>query len=276
MPGGFEALSPRDPVLSQKGTGKAIESCRHSCSTGSRRAGGYRGGIRSTCSPRRAPAARCCWSHRPVAARRWRAFCRLSATSRSRPDQGLNTLYVSPLKALAVDIARNLERPVARWGCRSRIETRTGDTPPAKRQRQRHRPPDILITTPEQVALLFSMPDAPRIFGTFRRVIFDELHALVASKRGALLSLGLARLQTLAPRLATSVFRPPLPMPMRCAPGSSRKAAGGCRATRRPGAGCGRGHARDRHSRHRPPHPLGRPFGAPRLADIYGRSSAQA
>ncbi|MET0482069.1 MAG: ligase-associated DNA damage response DEXH box helicase [Aestuariivirgaceae bacterium] len=112
---------------------------------------------------------------------------------------GLHTLYVSPLKALAVDIARNLERPVREMDLDINVETRTGDTPPAKRQRQRHRPPDILITTPEQVALLISMPEAPRLFGTLRRVIIDELHALAASKRGALLSLGLARLRTLAP-----------------------------------------------------------------------------
>jgi ATP-dependent helicase Lhr and Lhr-like helicase len=113
--------------------------------------------------------------------------------------QGLHTLYVSPLKALAVDIARNLEHPVREMGLDISVETRTGDTPPAKRQRQRHRPPDILITTPEQVALLISMAEAPRLLGTLRRVIIDELHALTASKRGALLSLGLARLQTLAP-----------------------------------------------------------------------------
>jgi ATP-dependent Lhr-like helicase len=114
--------------------------------------------------------------------------------------QGLNTLYVSPLKALAVDIARNLERPAREMGLAISIETRTGDTPPAKRQRQRHHPPDILITTPEQVALLISMPEAPRMFGSLSRVIVDELHALASSKRGALLSLGLARLKTLAPR----------------------------------------------------------------------------
>ena len=113
--------------------------------------------------------------------------------------QGLHTLYVSPLKALAVDIARNLERPVREMDLDISLETRTGDTPPAKRQRQRQRPPNILITTPEQVALLISMPEAQRLFGTLRRVIIDELHALAASKRGALLSLGLARLQTLAP-----------------------------------------------------------------------------
>ena len=84
-----------------------------------------------------------------------------------------------------------------------RIETRTGDTPVSKRQRQRRDPPDILLTTPEQLALLLASPDAPYLFGSLRRVILDELHSLVMSKRGDLLSLGLARLFTIAPELTT-------------------------------------------------------------------------
>jgi ATP-dependent Lhr-like helicase len=64
----------------------------------------------------------------------------------------MHTLYVSPLKALAVDIARNLEAPVAEMDLPIRIETRTGDTPASRRQRQRRDPPDILLTTPEQIA----------------------------------------------------------------------------------------------------------------------------
>jgi ATP-dependent Lhr-like helicase len=119
------------------------------------------------------------------------------------PKGGLHTLYISPLKALAVDIARNLEAPVAEMGLRIRIETRTGDTPSSKRQRQRRDPPDILLTTPEQLALLISTADAPYLFGTLRRVVLDELHALVISKRGELLALGLARLHALAPNLQT-------------------------------------------------------------------------
>ena len=81
-----------------------------------------------------------------------------------------------------------------------RIETRTGDTPASKRQRQRRDPPDILLTTPEQLALLLASADAPYLFGSLKRVVLDELHALVTSKRGDLLSLGLARLFRLAPR----------------------------------------------------------------------------
>ena len=61
---------------------------------------------------------------------------------------GLHTLYISPLKALAVDIARNLETPIAEMGLPVKVETRTGDTPVSRRQRQRRYPPDILLTTP--------------------------------------------------------------------------------------------------------------------------------
>jgi ATP-dependent Lhr-like helicase len=116
---------------------------------------------------------------------------------------GLHTLYISPLKALAVDVARNLYRPAEDMGLPIRIETRTGDTPASKRQRQRSDPPDILLTTPEQLALLLASADAPHLFGSLKRVVLDELHALVTSKRGDLLALGLARLFTLAPDLQT-------------------------------------------------------------------------
>jgi ATP-dependent helicase Lhr and Lhr-like helicase len=126
----------------------------------------------------------------------------LVSTGRTvRRTGGLHTLYISPLKALAVDIARNLEAPVAEMGLPVKIETRTGDTPVSRRQRQRRYPPDILLTTPEQLALLLSSDDAPFLFSSLKRVVLDELHALVTSKRGDLLSLGLARLWRLAPNM---------------------------------------------------------------------------
>lgn len=112
---------------------------------------------------------------------------------------GLHTLYVSPLKALTVDVHRNLEQPIAEMGLDIRAETRTGDTPQGKRQRQRTRPPQLLMTTPESLALLLSYPDAERLFAQLACVVIDELHALAGSKRGDLLALGLARLQALAP-----------------------------------------------------------------------------
>jgi ATP-dependent Lhr-like helicase len=114
----------------------------------------------------------------------------------------LHTLYISPLKALAVDVARNLEIPVAEMSLGLRIETRTGDTSAAKRQRQRRDPPDILLTTPEQLALLLASGDAQHLFAGLRRVVLDELHSLVTSKRGDLLALGLARLRRLAPQMS--------------------------------------------------------------------------
>jgi len=114
---------------------------------------------------------------------------------------GLHTLYISPLKALAVDIARNLERPIAEMALPVKVETRTGDTPVSRRQRQRRYPPDVLLTTPEQLALLLSSDDAPFLFSSLKRIVLDELHALVTSKRGDLLSLGLARLWRLAPQM---------------------------------------------------------------------------
>ena len=121
-----------------------------------------------------------------------------SKPKRSR-KAALHTLYISPLKALAVDVARNLETPVAEMGLTVRIETRTGDTPLARRARQRYSPPDILLTTPEQLALLLAHPRAPQMFENLRTVVLDELHALTNSKRGDLLALGLARLSTLVP-----------------------------------------------------------------------------
>ena len=118
----------------------------------------------------------------------------------SRP---LHTLYISPLKALSIDVARNLGTPVAELGLPIRIETRTGDTSASKRQRQRRDPPDILLTTPEQLALLLASPDAKILFADLRRIVLDELHALVTSKRGDLMALGLARLRRLAPGVQT-------------------------------------------------------------------------
>ena len=115
----------------------------------------------------------------------------------------LHTLYISPLKALAEDIHRNLTTPVEEMGLNIKIETRTGDTPQYKRQRQKTNPPDILLTTPEQLSLILASHEAETIFQMLDTVIFDELHALVISKRGQLLSLAMSRLRTLRPDLKT-------------------------------------------------------------------------
>ncbi|WP_372887379.1 ligase-associated DNA damage response DEXH box helicase [Shimia sp.] len=117
------------------------------------------------------------------------------------PRAGLHTLYISPLKALAADIGRNLRAPIEEMGLAIRVEDRTGDTPQSRRKAQRADPPHILLTTPESLALLISYEDAPRIFAGLKRVVVDEIHALAESKRGDQLMLALARLQTLCPDL---------------------------------------------------------------------------
>jgi ATP-dependent Lhr-like helicase len=117
------------------------------------------------------------------------------------PADGLHTLYVSPLKALAVDVQRNLIGPVDEMGLAIRVETRTGDTPSDRKARQRIKPPHILLTTPESLSLLLSYPDAAQIFESLRTIVVDELHGFAKEKRGDLLSLSMARLQMLAPGL---------------------------------------------------------------------------
>jgi ATP-dependent Lhr-like helicase len=117
----------------------------------------------------------------------------------ARPVDGLNTLYVSPLKALAVDVRRNLLAPIEEMGLDIRVEARTGDTPSDRKKRQRERPPQMLLTTPESLSLLLSYPEAATMFTGLKTVIVDEIHAFATGKRGDLLSLSLARLQRHAP-----------------------------------------------------------------------------
>ncbi|MDB5708005.1 MAG: helicase [Sphingomonas bacterium] len=115
------------------------------------------------------------------------------------PTDGLHTLYVSPLKALAVDVQRNLLTPIEEMGLDLRVETRTGDTPSDRKARQRIRPPQILLTTPESLSLLLSYPDSFLMFAGLRTIVVDEVHAFATGKRGDLLSLCMARLQAIAP-----------------------------------------------------------------------------
>ena len=117
------------------------------------------------------------------------------------PPDGLHTLYVSPLKALAHDVQRNLLNPVAELGLPMRVEVRSGDTPSDRKARQRARPPHVLLTTPESLSLLLSYPESDTLFAGLKRVVIDEIHAFAPTKRGDLLALALSRLQSLAPGL---------------------------------------------------------------------------
>lgn len=130
------------------------------------------------------------------------------------PRQGLHTLYVSPLKALAVDVQRNLLTPIAEANLPITVETRTGDTSSDKKARQRRSPPNILLTTPESLALLLSYPEAEAMFASLQTIIIDEIHAFAPTKRGDQLALAMARLQALAPHLRRTGLSATIPDPM--------------------------------------------------------------
>ena len=90
-------------------------------------------------------------------------------------------------------------QPIGEMELPIRVESRTGDTPSYKRQRQRNKPPHILLTTPESLMLMLSYADAPRIFGKLKAVIVDEAHSFAHTKRGDLTALALSRLMEYAP-----------------------------------------------------------------------------
>lgn len=142
--------------------------------------------------------------------------------------EGLHTLYVSPLKALAHDVQRNLMTPIEEIGLPIRVETRSGDTPSERKARQRARPPHVLLTTPESLSLLLSYPESATMFAGLQRIVVDEVHAFAAGKRGDLLSLALARLQAIAPQTRRAALSATLASPQdyRCwlAPGGDAAA----------------------------------------------------
>ena len=124
--------------------------------------------------------------------------------------EGIRCLYVSPLRALAYDIRKNLEEPLAGLGLSEvvRVGLRTGDTPAAERQRQRRKPPHFLITTPESLAILLPQAGFREALARCDHIIIDELHAFAENKRGVHLSVSLERLERL--RRLRSPDAPPL------------------------------------------------------------------
>ena len=115
--------------------------------------------------------------------------------------KGLHTLYISPLKSLANDIVRNLEKPIKELDLKITFQVRTGDTSAYKKQKQKQKPPNILITTPESLALLNSYENAKIYFQNLKFIIIDEIHTFLDNKRADLLSLNIERLQSYSPTL---------------------------------------------------------------------------
>lgn len=129
-------------------------------------------------------------------------------------DGGIAAIYVSPLRALAYDLQKNLKDPLTELGWSwLRIAARTGDTTPAERARQKRRPPHLLVTTPESLTLLLSQPGWQGALRSTRYLIIDELHALAENKRGALLMLAAERLEELvaSPRALAATNTPRAP-----------------------------------------------------------------
>ncbi|HEX5469733.1 MAG TPA: DEAD/DEAH box helicase [Gaiellaceae bacterium] len=137
----------------------------------------------------------------------------LWALDQARPGEGIQVLYVSPLKALNYDVERNLRGPLAGIGSKLSVGVRTGDTPAKERAAMIRNPPDILITTPESLFLLLTSR-ARETLRSVRFAIVDEVHAVAGTKRGAHLALSLERLESLtsAPfqRIGLSATQRPL------------------------------------------------------------------
>jgi len=127
------------------------------------------------------------------------------AISRSTPPEGLEVLWITPLRALANDTARSLQEAVdALGGGRGgglRVELRTGDTSSHRRRKQRSEPPFALVTTPESLSVMLTHAEARLAFIDIGTVVVDEWHELMASKRGVLLQLALARVRAMKPGL---------------------------------------------------------------------------
>ncbi len=122
----------------------------------------------------------------------------------ARPrDPGLRLLWITPLRALANDLVENLREPLHALGSTWRVEARTGDTGSSVRRRQRARPPEALVTTPESLSVMLSFAESQPALAGLDGVIVDEWHELLGSKRGVQLELALARLRSIAPRLRT-------------------------------------------------------------------------
>lgn len=144
------------------------------------------------------------------------------------PQDRTVALYVSPLRALTYDIQKNLSRPLEEMGLSEviRVGMRTGDTSAAERAKLRRKPPHILLTTPESLAILLPQENTRAALGGCRYVIVDELHALAENKRGAHLSLSLERLERVAEqglvRVGLSATAAPLPLLGELLAGSGR------------------------------------------------------
>ena len=136
----------------------------------------------------------------PIAAHR---MANTSSRTKRTNSEALRVLWITPLRALAADTEQALRAPIEALGLPWTVESRTGDTSTALRQRQRQRLPTALITTPESLSLLLCRTDHRELFANVRCVVVDEWHELMSTKRGVQVELGLARLRRICPGIRT-------------------------------------------------------------------------
>ncbi|MGG6239458.1 ligase-associated DNA damage response DEXH box helicase [Nodosilinea sp. AN01ver1] len=121
----------------------------------------------------------------------------------AQPTEGLQLLYITPLRALSRDIEQAIKLPIEAMGWKITVESRTGDTSSSRKTRQLKHMPNILITTPESLAVMLSYKDGAKRFGHLRAVVLDEWHELMSSKRGTQAELCVGYLRSLQPHLRT-------------------------------------------------------------------------
>lgn len=120
---------------------------------------------------------------------------------KTKHKPGLKAIWITPLRALSVEIAQAAQRFAEGMGTQLSVGIRTGDTPQAERAKQKRKMPDLLITTPESLQLLLTSKGYDKVFKSCTSIVIDEWHELLGSKRGVQVELGLSRLKTIAPKL---------------------------------------------------------------------------
>ena len=119
----------------------------------------------------------------------------------NQSNEGIQLLWITPIRALAKEIYLSGQRAIKGLSSDWTIAIRTGDTSPTDRKKQKQHPPNILITTPESVHVLFTNKEYSKWFSSLKAIVIDEWHELIGSKRGVLMELALSRLKTICPGL---------------------------------------------------------------------------
>ncbi|WP_273004750.1 DEAD/DEAH box helicase, partial [Leeuwenhoekiella blandensis] len=120
---------------------------------------------------------------------------------KTKHKPGLKAIWITPLRALSVEIAQAAQRFADGLDTQLTVGIRTGDTPQAERAKQKKKMPDLLVTTPESLQLLLTSKGYDKVFKNTTAIVIDEWHELLGSKRGVQVELGLSRLKTIAPQL---------------------------------------------------------------------------